>query len=60
MEKKAEFKRRLTLIAERLKTEPEDLIDWYKDDVEDIVQMEGKAIMAIVKEYLGLREHYRK
>jgi len=60
MENNKEYVRRLNWIANRLKCDLIDLLDWYKNDNEDIVYMDGKRLIAIVKEYIKLRSYYRQ
>jgi len=59
MDKNAEFHRRLTWIANNLKVDKEDLCDWYKNDVEDVISMDGERLRDIVREYVQLKYFYR-
>jgi len=56
---RAEFHRRLEWIADHMDADLDDLLDWYSDDTEAIVTIEGKGLLSIVKEYLCLRDYYR-
>lgn len=58
-DRQTEFKTRLKWISERLRCDHEDLLDWYKGDVDDINAMQGKVLIEIVREYINLRRHYR-
>lgn len=60
MEKTIEFNRRILFLAKRLNSDYQDLLDWYKNDIDDIVEMDGKELMKIIKEYIRLRSFYRK
>jgi hypothetical protein len=60
MDKNAEFLSRLTWIANNLKVAKEDLFDWYKNDVEDVISMDGERLRDIVREYVKLKFFYRK
>ncbi len=51
--------RRLAWIASHLDADLDGLLDWYKDDMEDIAIMCGKDLLSIVREYLSLRDYYR-
>jgi hypothetical protein len=60
MDKNAEFRRRLAWIANNLKVAKEDLFDWYKSDVEDVISMDGERLRDIVREYVKLKYFYRE
>jgi len=55
-----EFEKRIKYMSKRLKADYDDLIDWYKNDVEDVVEMTGEALEKIIKEYLSIKFFYRK
>ncbi len=54
-----EFRCRLAWIAKHLDADLNDLLDWYKKDIEDVYRMDGKDLLSIVREYLARWDYYR-
>lgn len=55
-----EARRRLDRVAEQLGADLADLLDWYQDDMQDIVSFDEPALRDIVADYAALRRHYRQ
>jgi len=38
----------------------DDLLDWYRGDLEDMTRLDDRALTWLVKDYAGLRSLYRR
>lgn len=53
-------KERIERAAARLGHDPEDLLDWYRDDMEGMKDISSEQFKFIVTNYIENREFYRR